>query len=58
MDLFPFWQKYFATNATKESVLKDLKQQKSEIKGSDWWMYKFQADDDLNPKIWTLRKFY
>ena len=58
LDLFPFWQKYFSPNATKESVLTNYSQQKSELKtNGNWWLYKFQ-NDGSNPKIWTLRKFY
>ena len=58
LDLFPFWQKYFSPNATKESVLNNYSQQQSELKtNGNWWLYKFQ-NDGSNPKIWTLRKFY
>lgn len=59
LDLFPFWQKYFAPDATKELTLTDLKLQRSQYKESgNWWLYKFQMDDARNPKIWKIIKFY
>lgn len=58
LDLYPYWQKYFRPDTTKESVVetKNLSQRKSEIHTNDiWWNYHFDADKD---GFWTLKRFY
>lgn len=58
LDLFPYWQKYFAPSATTETTIKSIDLQRSEYKNDgNHWLYKFQ-EIAYGDKRWRLNKFY
>lgn len=58
LDLFPYWQKYFAPNATLEGTIEDYKSQESRYQAENvHWLYKFKPNT-LGSKRWNLVEFY
>lgn len=58
LDLFPYWQKYFAPNATLEDTIEDYKLQESRYEADNvHWLYKFKPETPSS-KLWLFRRFY
>ncbi|HUH25244.1 MAG TPA: hypothetical protein VLY87_01330 [Flavobacterium sp.] len=58
LDLFPYWQKYFSTEATPEKTIEDFKLRESRYKNNEvHWLYKFKEVSN-GSKRWELNKFY
>ncbi len=58
LDLFPYWQKYFSTDATPEKTIADLNLRECRYRNNDiHWLYKFKEYSN-GSKRWELNKFY